>query len=453
MDKRDPAVIISQPNSHQLRVPYNDGPPGGSYSQATAGRTLAIHAFPYFPASLEVPPGCRLARDVLDADLTIAVERPLAAAERAQMSSRPLMPLLAFTQEAPPWYDYRGSEALSQGLAVATGIIDRLAELKLAEHPSMGDLLLARLYSRQTEMTAHHDPSLKDVIGYPSAGPIYGALECANQLVEQSFLSHKFFDRTYICGQCHGARLLAREECVECRSTSLKEQALVHHFRCGHEAPVSAFKRGGNRFDCPKCNRELRHIGLDYDKPGSVVVCGNCAAVNDTAAVGFLCADCLHHQDAETLAHRDWYNYQLTPAAVRLLRSGHTTGSYAGRIRDDLRVLVEQACLHKEEFGQEFSLLRVHFKAARRIRASSPRIWEQSHALSVDAARSAVRRIDRIGQAHDGLMVYLAEIDSREAAKAIQAIRERLDEVVEQDLEPEFTLLGDAAIQEWLHPA
>ena len=33
--------------------------------------------------------------------------------------------------------------------------------------------------------------------------------------------------------------------------------------------------RGGDLV-CPKCNRQLRHIGVDYEKPSKLFTCFNC---------------------------------------------------------------------------------------------------------------------------------------------------------------------------------
>ena len=415
---------------------------------STASRALSIFAYPHFPESLRLPKECRLVHQVHDANVVIVFDRPDLAIEAVQVAAMPLVPMISLSEKAPAWFDFHGRQALTQGLRRAETILDRLDELNLPNHPSVGDLLLARLYSRQTEMTAQYDTSRREMVTYPAAGPTYAAVECANRLVEQGYLSRRFFDRTFTCAQCHGARLLAREECVECRSTNLSEQSLVNHFRCGHEAPESSFKLGANRFECPKCNRELRHIGLDYDKPGSVVICGVCATMNDSAAVGFVCADCKHHHDAEAVPRRDWFDFQLTPGATHLLRSGGSSDSSTVTARDPLRVLVDQACSLREELGQEFQLVRVLFKAAPQIRQRSPRIWEQSYALSLDVGRSAVRRIDRVGETHDGLMVFLAGLNAKEASKAIAAIRKRLGEVIGDDLDPEFTLLDEAAVQD-----
>jgi hypothetical protein len=420
------------------------------FANAAAAARYCIYAFPHLPEWVKLPDGWRPVTDMHGADVAVAFERAETLARSIAPQALGLVPLLALSDDAPPWFDFRGESALSLGLTKAASILERLKDIRLPSSASADDLLLARLYSRQTDMTAQYDPSVPHMVAYPAADPLSGAVESANRLVEQGLMSRSFFDRLLTCRQCRSARLLAREECDACRSTNISEQALVHHFRCGHEGPQSTFKRGSNGFDCPKCNRELRHIGLDYDKPGTAVVCSECANISDNAAVGFRCADCGHHQDSESVPHRDWHHYRLTRAAVQSLRAGFCRSS-TSTMYDPLRVLVEHAGQEKEEFGKAFQLMEVGFGAAAEIRRRSPRSWEQSYGLAVEAVRSAVRRIDRVGERPDGLMVLLQGLTAAEARKAIAGIRMRIADVVAENVDPKFTLLDDAAIQRWLH--
>jgi len=135
---------------------------------------------------------------------------------------------------------------------------------------------------------------------------------------------------------------------------------------------------------------------------------------------------------------------------VQSLRAG-LSRSTSKALHDPLRVLVEHACQEKEEFGKNFQLVEVRFGTAADIRRRSPRVWEQSYGLALEAVRSAVRRIDKVGERPDGLMVLLQGLNAAEAQKAITGMRMRIAEVVAENVDPELALLDEAAIQEWLH--
>ena len=71
----------------------------------------------------------------------------------------------------------------------------------------------------------------------------------------------------------------------------LAQQPIVHHYRCGWQEPEQRFIKG-RAVICPKCRRELRHYGVDYDKPGSVLVCRSCQKAKPDPVVQFVCLDC-----------------------------------------------------------------------------------------------------------------------------------------------------------------
>ena len=124
----------------------------------------------------------------------------------------------------------------------------------------------------------------------------------------------------------------------------------------------------GRTLICPKCRRELRHFGIDYDKPGSVTVCGGCGATNAEPTVQFVCLDCAgvtQSGDAETI---DWYHYQLTDDGLTTLREGRlprfeigpliegTTRAYS---LPEFQLLTTQALRVARRYGRPFAAARL----------------------------------------------------------------------------------------------
>ena len=62
--------------------------------------------------------------------------------------------------------------------------------------------------------------------------------------------------------------------CPKCKIKKLFSEYSIHHFVCGYVGPESDFFQD-KKLICTKCNRELRHIGVDYDKASIITECKN----------------------------------------------------------------------------------------------------------------------------------------------------------------------------------
>jgi Thaumarchaeal output domain 1 len=155
-----------------------------------------------------------------------------------------------------------------------------LAELSFgAAHEDRAELTLFRIaYSRDAPIEASFATDSILLVDYRLLWRISAARQRLEALADLDLLRRNFFTRTHACGRCQSARLHAYEACPACGGGNLVDQPIVHHYRCGWQAPQSRFA-GSRLLVCPKCRRELRHFGVDYGKPGIVVVCRGCGAV------------------------------------------------------------------------------------------------------------------------------------------------------------------------------
>jgi hypothetical protein len=209
---------------------------------------------------------------------------------------------------------------------------------------------------------------------------------------------------------------------------------MVHHFRCAHIAPESHFRTGSD-FECEKCGRALRHIGLDYDKPGSVAYCDNCGSVNDKPAVGFKCIDCGAKHDSEQVPSRDWYSFRLTPYGAQQLRTGRLAEQQALRAGPDaFHVLLEQANREAREFKIPFEVVRLTFTKADAIKAENVRLWDMTLNLVHDAVHSALREVDIVRQDQDdSFLILMPNTNEESARQAIGFVEQRLETVLKAD--------------------
>lgn len=202
-------------------------------------------------------------------------------------------------------------------------IIRRLQELPF--HPAREDrrgLLTLRLaYSRNCPIEACFAPGERGVIKYSLLHSQASARTELEGLADLRLLRRRHFIRTHSCHHCGSLRLIAHEACPGCGSSDLVDEAIVHHYRCGCQQAESAFVSSASLI-CPKCRRELRHLGIDYGKPGTIVRCRGCGMESQEPDPVFVCTDCHARTDGRQAMALDWFHYDLTDLGIQALREG-----------------------------------------------------------------------------------------------------------------------------------
>lgn len=215
--------------------------------------------------------------------------------------------------------------------------------------------LLAHMYVSNKELRGMRYPLTAEAICYPgfySAGKI---VPLAENLAMRGFLKKRFFDRLHECSNCHSRRLSVREECPSCRSADLHESSLIHHFHCAAVLPEEQFRRGMSLV-CPKCQRQLRNYGKDYDRPGEAYTCNTCEATSSELEVGFVCLDCNARIDGEVIQQVDLYSYVLTDEGIAFLQETNFT------IGHELPVPLQREIARiKGDLGTNAVVAEIHF--------------------------------------------------------------------------------------------
>ncbi len=146
-------------------------------------------------------------------------------------------------------------------------------------------------------------------------------LDFLDQLFKQGYLDAKTKEKVHACESCHSGYLNYRECCPSCGSADLKTSDLIHHFVCAHVAPEDDFKKE-DKLECPKCDKTLRHIGIDYDKPSAMYSCNSCKHDFQTPHVKALCVDCSTDNSLSQLISREVKEYKLTSKGELLAKKG-----------------------------------------------------------------------------------------------------------------------------------
>ena len=151
---------------------------------------------------------------------------------------------------------------------------------------------------------------------YPILEPLFakrdtGVLETLAFLESQHLLTGRFISRAHFCGHCSSAFLNFKESCPQCNTDDIKSDELIHHFKCAYTAEMSHFRKA-DRLACPKCERELKHIGVDYDKPSIVHNCNQCTHTFQDPKIMTTCYNCGRHAEPENQETRTVYAYSVS---------------------------------------------------------------------------------------------------------------------------------------------
>ncbi|HCE2853145.1 TPA: diguanylate cyclase [Vibrio parahaemolyticus] len=128
-------------------------------------------------------------------------------------------------------------------------------------------------------------------------------------------------DRIRVCSHCNSGHLNYVEVCPDCSSIDIDSQSSLHCFTCGHVGEQHSFQRRG-KLECPKCLTQLRHIGVDYDRPLENHVCHSCSSLFVEAATISQCLSCDSKIKVEELVVRKIYQYRLGEVGEYIFQHG-----------------------------------------------------------------------------------------------------------------------------------
>ena len=363
----------------------------------------------------------------------------------------PAVPIADFAGNPGLRCDFAGERLNPPALAAfrdfSTPIWRRLAELPFrAAHEDRAELTLLRIaYSRDAAIEASFAPDSSRLVDYRLLGRISAARQRLEALADLDLLRRQFFTRTHACGRCESARLHAYEACPACGSGNLVDEPLVHHYRCGSQAPESRFA-DGRLLVCPKCRRELRHFGVDYGKPGIVVVCRGCGAVEDEPVANFACLDCAAVTPSTDSSPTDWHHYELTEEGLRALHDGRLPRLNIAPVLQrygrafsprEFNLLAAEALRVARRYERPFALARLTVANIDQLRRElGPVVVDSAFRLAIDASVGLLRDSDFVTP--DGpasMLIGFPETSAALAAKVLDRVKKEVAIVVAAPLE------------------
>ena len=211
-------------------------------------------------------------------------------------------------------------------------IKSRLNELSFEIHEldfnqSVIRSLLQFMYSRECTLNPSRSRHSSLGFSFPYLNSVFKQeegiriIDVLSKAVKESYLDKKTNDYVHNCKKCSAGYLTYRECCPKCSSSDLKTDDLIHHFVCAHIAPEFDYRKE-DTLECPKCDKELRHIGIDYDKPSAMHTCNDCNHQFQNAEIKALCIDCGYDNELSQLGTVEICDYKLTPAGEQIAKHG-----------------------------------------------------------------------------------------------------------------------------------
>jgi len=261
-----------------------------------------------------------------------------------------------------------------------------------------------------------------------------------DDLAEQAILDRRLHDKIHICPTCNRYNVNFREVCPSCGSIDIELQEMIHHFACGYVGPISQFQQG-MKFICPKCRAELRHIGLDYEKPAETFLCNVNGHVFTDPGVEAYCLACGDKFEPKDLNLRNVYAYTLTGRAEDAVQSGSIEPAEIDPLLLDPHLGIYHHSYFEREldtevgrskrYGHRFSLLVMGLdyyddfinKLGRSEALQYLRVLSQ-------ATREMIRISDTPARLDkDKIIVLLSETPPEGAVSLTARLRKRLDEI------------------------
>lgn len=129
---------------------------------------------------------------------------------------------------------------------------------------------------------------------FPEVNEIIGDSTKAVSLLE-NLASYGLLNRLKTCSEpscpnCGSTQIFNRYVCPLCESQNLDKRQRIQHYACGYVDFEDCFNKD-EKLICPKCRKELKLIGTDYQRIKNVFHCNDC---NHNSSIPKIIQTCLN---------------------------------------------------------------------------------------------------------------------------------------------------------------
>ena len=138
------------------------------------------------------------------------------------------------------------------------------------------------------------------------------------KLVSSKYLSKFPHGLTIACPQCQSVSINSHYICQNCSASDFVKGEVIEHNKCGYTDLSMAFEdKSLDKLVCPKCNKELRLIGVDYFRLESAFKCKKCTIIFSNPFQTFDCNDCTQKNIKYTdLGWKQTFTYSLSTSKM-----------------------------------------------------------------------------------------------------------------------------------------
>lgn len=222
-----------------------------------------------------------------------------------------------------------------------------------------------------------------------------------NNLENKNWIEkHRLINRLRLCPSCHSGHLNYIDVCPQCHSIDIEHQASLHCFNCGHVDCQTHFRKL-TALSCPNCLQNLRHIGVDYDRPIENQHCKNCDSLFIDALVEAACLDCQTSSRLDDLHVHNVYSYKLTTQGRDLVRHGHEKPQFSLTLgeqmsREQFYWLIDWQNKLAIRHKKSHSILSIQFQNVAELLSSK---GEAKGFAQLDAIHERIRSVIRVTDA------------------------------------------------------
>ncbi len=135
-------------------------------------------------------------------------------------------------------------------------------------------------------------------------------LNLLSDLAEIDYLEKTFVDKLHLCSGCFSSFINYRETCPECNAFNLKTENKLHHIACNYENAEHNFQQNDGLY-CPKCKKELKNHGVDFDITAITYHCVVCKHNFEDPIISAFCFSCQKINQIDKLIEANIYSFDL----------------------------------------------------------------------------------------------------------------------------------------------
>lgn len=343
-------------------------------------------------------------------------------------------------------------EALRRQAATINRRIRNIAGSGGREDSGVELRVLRFMSTRGHEVVPHRTEKHSDGFVYPKLTPLLdresrssgGELtHVFSMLEDRRLVTGEFVMRQHACQNCGCAFLNFEEMCPHCGATDLETDELVHHFRCAFTGTLDEYKKEKGKLVCPKCDRNLKQIGVDYDKPSVVYTCQRCHEQFQDPEVQTTCYRCEHTNPPEQQIERQVKKYSITALGEETAVYGLSDSLLSilereSRLLDyaTFQLIAESEAARIDRYQRSASsLLLVQVTGLRRLRSELGQRSEEVIEEIATAFDNTLRSSDYLSSRDESLYLFLlTETDKEGARRAGERLEQNIEAVLGQNL-------------------